>query len=307
VHLDPKVFLDARIPFGANLAPILPAMAKQAKKELKSVSNRKKQPRVTDEIRSFLLEKADVFEVPDFIPDDPISVPHGFAHPRDIELAGFIAASLAWGQRKTILNNAQRLIERMDSAPAEFLRAASSEELAVAADGFVHRTFQPRDALVFLHALQVLLQQFGSLEKAFIPAETSPPSATVEPHLIAFHERFFEAAASRGFAADRTRKHVASPARGSATKRLNMFLRWMVRSPRRGVDFGIWKEIRAHQLMIPLDVHTGNVGRKLGLLERNASDWRAVEELMGSLREVDAEDPVRLDFALFGLGAVEGF
>jgi len=282
-------------------------MVKQSKKEFKSASNRNKRPRVSDEIRSFLLEKADVFERPDFIPDDPISVPHEFTHPRDIELAGFIAASLAWGQRKTILNNAQKLIQRMDSAPAEFLQSASSEELSVAADGFIHRTFQPRDALVFLHALQVLLEQFGSLEKAFIPADTSRPSATVEPHLIAFHERFFKAAASRGYAADRTRKHVASPARGSATKRLNMFLRWMVRSPQRGVDFGIWKEIQPHQLMIPLDVHTGNVGRKLGLLERRASDWRAVEELMGSLREVDTQDPVRLDFALFGLGAVEGF
>jgi uncharacterized protein (TIGR02757 family) len=307
VHLDPKVFLDARIPFGANLAPILPAMAKQMKKELKRNGNHKNQPRVSEEIRMFLLEKADEFERPNFIPDDPISVPHRFDHPRDIELAGFIAASLAWGQRKTILNNAQRLIERMDSAPAEFLHSATSADIARAAEGFVHRTFQPRDALVFLHALQVLLQQFESLEQAFVPAVASVPTATVESHLIAFHERFFEAAASRGFMPDRTRKHVASPARGSATKRLNMFLRWMVRSPHRGVDFGIWKEIHPHQLMIPLDVHTGNVGRKLGLLNRGASDWKAVVEFMEALREVDAQDPVRLDFALFGLGAVEGF
>ena len=144
----------------------------------------------------------------------------------------------------------------------------------------------------------------SSLESAFVPDGTNHDA---EACLTAFHARFFEAATQRGYAADRTRKHVATPARGSAAKRLNMFLRWMVRPSRRGVDFGIWNQISPSQLMVPLDVHTGNVGRKLGLLDRKQNDWKAVELLTAALREVDPDDPVRLDFALFGLGAIEQF
>jgi len=306
VHQDPKVFLDAQIPFGANLGPILQVMAKQMKKREKRASTGDGRGQVDSEMCAFLLEKAEQYERAGFIEDDPISVPHRFSNPRDIELAGFIAASLAWGQRKTILNSASKFIERMDNAPAEFIRQATPAELKGAAADFVHRTFQPRDAELFLHALQGLMGQYASLEQAFLPI-SSTDAPTVEGHLRVFHDRFFAAAARRGFEAGRTQKHVASPQRGSATKRLNMFLRWMVRPARRGVDFGIWTEIKPGQLMIPLDVHTGNVGRKLGLLERKASDWKAVEELMNSLRQVDSVDPVRLDFALFGLGAIEGF
>jgi uncharacterized protein (TIGR02757 family) len=265
-------------------------------------------PRVSSELKSFLLEKADRYESLDFIPDDPISIAHNFSDPRDIEVAAFLTATLAWGQRVTIKNNATKWMNRMDNAPRQFLESASVDEMEAVSEGFVHRTFQPRDALLFMHALQGLLQEFDGLESAFLPSSLADQRGeSIRPHLEVFHDRFFAAAKVRGFEAGRTSKHVASPARGSATKRLNMFLRWMVRPAVRGVDFGIWSSIEPRQLMIPLDVHTGNVGRKLKLLERKASDWRAVEELMSRLRQVDPKDPVRMDFALFGLGAIEGF
>ncbi|MFZ8836078.1 MAG: TIGR02757 family protein [Flavobacteriales bacterium] len=279
-------------------------MVNELNKEKKSVRSLESRDFFDEDLKAFLLEKADHFETLDFVADDPISVPHRYRNPRDIELAGFIAASLAWGQRKTILKNALRFLERMDESPYDYLLQATDREIEVTSAGFVHRTFQPRDAKVFLHALQELLSEFNTLEAAFIPRESSP---TVQRHLEIFNERFFEAAQRRGFEAGRTRKHVATPAKASASKRLNMFLRWMVRPASRGVDFGIWKQIKTHQLMIPLDVHTGNVARKLGLLHRNTNDWKAVEELMIPLRMVDEQDPVRLDFALFGLGAIEGF
>lgn len=271
-------------------------MAKRAAKDEKK--------RVTDDLRDFLLEKAHAYEQRGFIEADPIAIPHRFSARDDIELAGFLAATLAWGQRKTILQSASALIERMEGAPADFLRHAQSDDLSAAAAGFVHRTFQPRDALVFMHALQALFIENGSLERAFVP-ETKDRSARA--CIAAFHHRFFAAAEARGFEAGRTRKHVATPERGSAAKRLNMYMRWMVRSAARGVDFGLWTEVEPRDLMMPLDVHTGNVGRKLGLLERKQNDWKAVEELTASLRMIDPDDPVRLDFALFGLGAVEKF
>lgn len=270
-------------------------MAQQAAKDEKI--------HVSDDLRDFLLEKAAAYERPDFIPDDPIAIPHRFSNKADIELAGFIAATLAWGQRKTILASAGAFMDRLDGAPGDFMQHATPADIRTAAKGFVHRTFQPRDAEVFLHALQSLVKDYGGLERAFVP--DGEPSQ--EACLTIFHNRFFEAAAARGYEAGRTRKHVATPVRGSAAKRLNMYLRWMVRPSRRGVDFGIWHQISPSQLMVPLDVHTGNVGRKLGLLGRKQNDWRAVELLTAALREVDPDDPVRLDFALFGLGAIEQF
>jgi len=271
-------------------------MAKRAAKDEKI--------HVSDDLRDFLLEKAETYERPDFIPDDPIAVPHRFTDQPDVELAGFIAATLAWGQRKTILASAGSFIDRLDGAPSDFMQHATHDDIRAAAKGFVHRTFQPRDAEVFLHALQVLITSFGGLEQAFIP---EGKAVHAKACLSTFHHRFFEAAAQRGYEAGRTRKHVATPLRGSAAKRLNMYLRWMVRPRRRGVDFGIWNQIAPSQLMVPLDVHTGNVGRKLGLLDRKQNDWQAVELLTAALREVDPDDPVRLDFALFGLGAIEQF
>ena len=260
--------------------------------------------RVSVDLRDFLLEKAAAYERPDFIPHDPIAIPHRFSDKADIELSGFIAATLAWGQRKTILASAGAFMDRLDRAPRDFMEHATQEDIRTAAKGFVHRTFQPRDAEVFLNALQVMVKTYGGLEHAFVPSDRE---VHAEACLTVFHNRFFEAAAQRGYEADRTRKHVATPVRGSAAKRLNMFLRWMVRPSRLGVDFGVWSQITPNQLMLPLDVHTGNVGRKLGLLTRKQNDWKAVELLTSALRQVDQEDPVRLDFALFGLGAIEHF
>ena len=255
------------------------------------------------EVQEFLLEKADLYEVPDFIPRDPLSIPHRFTERDDIEVAAFFAATLAWGNRVSILKSLHHLMERMDHAPGSFVRDHDERDLKVF-DGFVHRTFQEEDARSFVRGLAGLLSRHGTLEAAMLAGWRDPHSPeSVAGALTQFHQAFM---AERGVAA-RTKKHVANPAKGSAAKRLNMFLRWMVRPSDRGVDLGLWKGISPSVLHIPLDVHTSNVGRKLGLLTRASNDWKAVEELTASLRAVDPVDPVRLDFALFGLGAMEGF
>ena len=254
------------------------------------------------ELGEFLLEKQLLFETRDFIPDDPISIPHLFSRKGDIEIAGFLAATIAWGNRKSILKNANRLMERMDHAPLDFvLNFEKSDEKVF--DGFVHRTFQPEDAVCFMRALQRIIRDYGSLEIIFASQwEASGRPNNLKDAIIKFHTIFFNQPH-----ADRTRKHVANPAKGSAAKRLNMYLRWMVRSADRGVDLGIWNKIPTSVLSIPLDVHTSNVGRSLGLLHRKQNDWKSVEELDSSLRSFDSIDPVKFDFALFGLGAIEGF
>ena len=255
------------------------------------------------EVQEFLLEKADLYEVPDFIPRDPLSIPHRFNERDDIEVAAFFAATLAWGNRVSILKSLHELMERMDYAPGTFVRDHDERDLKVF-DGFVHRTFQAEDARSFVRGLAGLLRSHGTLEAAMLAGWKDPHSPeSVASALTQFHHAFM---AERGVAT-RTKKHVANPAKGSAAKRLNMFLRWMVRPSDRGVDLGLWKGISPSVLHIPLDVHTSNVGRKLGLLTRASNDWKAVEELTASLRAVDPMDPVRLDFALFGLGAMEGF
>jgi uncharacterized protein (TIGR02757 family) len=267
----------------------------------------------------FLREKALKYESRDFIPDDPVAIPHRYAQPRDQELAGFLTALIAWGNRKSILHSAEGWMGRMDDAPYAFVRSASRAEWEGAMSGWCHRTMSAADAVAIGLGLQGLLREWGSLEAAFaagfpaaIAGATQRPltgGAPVDTHgaqMQAAWGRFHDLVFA-GSPPGRERKHVADPRRGAAAKRLNMFLRWMVRSPARGVDLGIWTQVRPSQLMMPLDVHTANVGRKLGLLERRANDWRAVEELTAALRVVDPEDPVRLDFALFGLGAIEGF
>lgn len=263
-----------------------------------------------ESMRIFLLEKAAEYESRSFIENDPIAIPHRYSNPEDIELAGFLTASLAWGNRKSILKSADSLMGRMDHEPAAFLREASPDELRDATKGFVHRTFQDRDATLFFVALRGILKRYGRLESVFVEGHRLAADTTVSPMAAAighFHQVFFDIAAEAGWPADRTRKHVAQPQKGSAAKRINMFTRWMVRPATRGVDFGIWKGISPADLMIPLDVHTGNVARKLGLIDRKANDWKTVELMMHALRQVDPEDPVRMDFALFGLGAIEGF
>lgn len=244
----------------------------------------------------FLEASVDQYNRPGFIESDPISVPHRFSLKQDREIIGFWAAILAWGQRKTIINKANELVELMDGAPYDFIRNHQEEDRRRFLD-FKHRTFQATDTLYFLEFFQWYYSQHDSLEDAFA-RHLSPTAPTTEAALAGFHELFF----SLPDAPQRTRKHIPTPLRGSTCKRLNMFLRWMVRKDDKGVDFGIWERISPGQLLIPLDVHVERVARRLGLLEREKVDWRAVLELTETLREMDAGDPVKYDFALFGMG-----
>ncbi|EMR02696.1 TIGR02757 family protein [Cesiribacter andamanensis] len=253
------------------------------------------------ELKAFLDQKAERYNQPDFIPNDPICIPHAFSNPADIEISGLFAAVLAWGRRATIIAKCRELMARMDGAPHAFLLNHSEEELKGLL-GFCHRTFNDTDLLYFIHFLSWYYRQHNSLEWAFWQGMQSD-SASVEGGLIHFHELFF----SLPDAPQRSRKHIATPARNSACKRLNMYLRWMVRSDDKGVDFGLWKNIQPHQLVCPCDVHVERVARSLGLITRKDSSWQTAMELTGHLRQLDPQDPVRYDFALFGLGIEEGF
>ena len=250
-------------------------------------------------LRQYLNERAQRYEQESFIAADPISVAYRFTDRADIEIAAFIAASFAWGQRTTIINKANELLALMDNAPAEFIRQHTARDRK-RFEHFVHRTFQPTDAKYFVRRLQAHYREHDSLESLFT-AGMQPDDADVSGALIHFHEQFFNLAD----APQRTRKHVATPARKSSCKRLNMFLRWMVRPATAGVDFGLWQTIQPRQLLIPLDVHVQRVARRLGLLDRKQSDWQAVLELTERLRAFDADDPVKYDFALFGEGVLE--
>ncbi len=247
-----------------------------------------------EEIRDFLNEKADEYNVPGFIPDDPVSVPHLFSKKQDVEIAGFFAAMLAWGQRKTIISKSVELMERMDNRPYDFIMNHGDEDLR-RLEGFVHRTFNTTDLLYFTSFFRYHYERYDSLEDAFLPASNMKDSLT------GFHEYFF----SLPDYPDRTRKHIATPARKSACKRINMFLRWMVRNDDRGVDFGLWQRISPSRLICPCDVHVERIARRLGLINRRQVDWQTAEELTASLRLIDPNDPVRFDFALFGLGIEE--
>lgn len=251
-----------------------------------------------EELKSFLDEKVQQYNTPTFIESDPISVPHRFTKKQDIEIAGFFAATIAWGNRKSILTNAQKLMQRMDYAPYDFICNHTKADLDVF-EGFVHRTFKEQDVKYFAQRLQQLYRNHDSLENLFIP-----PNGATDLHdtLSAFHKTFFAVPHPK-----RTVKHVANPAKKSAAKRINMYLRWMVRNDNAGVDLGIWTKISPRVLSCPLDVHSGNVARALGLLKRKQNDLTAVKELDGRLRNLDPNDPVKYDFALFGLGVFEGF
>jgi len=252
------------------------------------------------DLQAFLEAKHDQYNRPDFIATDPISVPRRFTRKQDIEIAGFFAATIAWGQRPTILRNANKLMQAMDESPYEFIQHHRKSDLK-RLDTFVHRTFNNTDCLYFIQALKHLYKQFDSLEEAFVQGQQGKMEHTGEA-IGRFRKLFFTLPHP-----DRTRKHLSDPAEGSAAKRMNMFLRWMVRKDQRKVDFGIWNQIPASALMCPLDVHSGNVARKLGLLTRTQNDWKAVTELTEALRRFDPADPVKYDFALFGLGVFEGF
>lgn len=251
------------------------------------------------ELLSFLDEKAELYNTPDFIRTDPIQVPHQFSQNADIEIAAFLTATLAWGQKTTIISNATKLLSWMPGGPHEFILNAKEKDLNSFLP-FVHRTFNGIDCIYFLNALGNIYRHHGGLRQ-LLESEYALHGDLFRS-LVRFREVFFSAAIP-----GRTAKHLANIENGASGKRLNMFLRWMVRRDRMGVDFGIWEGIPMHALFLPLDVHTGTVARKLGLLERKQNDWKAVEEVTGRLREFDPADPVRYDFALFGLGSFEKF
>ncbi len=248
-------------------------------------------------LRDLLEQATQRYNTVAFIEGDPISVPHRFERLQDREIAGFWASTLAWGQRKAIIQSALRAMALMDWSPHAFVVGHSEVERKRFAR-FYHRTFQPTDALYFLAFFQDYYRQHTSLETAFA-RHLQPGDTTVERALIGFHRDFF----NHPWAPERTRKHLPSPLRGSTCKRVNLFLRWMVRRDSAGVDFGVWQRIRPAQLLLPLDMHVERVARQLGLLHRQQTDWRAVLELTDALRVFDPEDPAKYDFALFGLSA----
>ena len=252
---------------------------------------------IHQQLYELLEEKAAFYNNPQFIETDPISIPHLFSRKEDIEIAGFLAATLAWGQRVTIINKSRELMNRMENTPYDFVVNASEKEIGVLSS-FVHRTFQGEDCMSFVHALQHIYRQHGGLEQVFTAGYR--PNQSIKESISSFRDVFFSFDHLH-----RTRKHVPDPQKGSAAKRVNMYLRWMIRTDGKGVDFGIWKSFKTSDLLCPLDLHSGNVARKLGLLERKNNDWQAVEELTTNLRTFDTTDPVKYDFALFGTGVNE--
>lgn len=250
------------------------------------------------ELKKFLDRKVAEYNNLDFIPLDPVSVPHLFKKKQDIEIAAFFAATFAWGNRTTIINKCKELMKLMDSSPHDFI-VHHQEKDRKRFLGFCHRTFNDTDLLYFVSFLQHHYQQNSSLENAFFPAQIT----SVEEGLNHFYSYFF----SLEHVPARTKKHVASPMKNSGCKRLNMYLRWMVRKDNKGVDFGIWNKIKPSQLIIPLDLHVARVAKRFKLLTRPNSDWPSALELTEHLRSFDAKDPVKYDFALFALGVTEKF
>ena len=248
-----------------------------------------------EELKDFLNQKAELYNRPNFIESDPIRVPHRYSLKEDIEISGFLTATISWGNRKMIIRNAERLMEIMGNSPYDFVMEGRAAHI----DQFVHRTFNLEDLHFFLKSLRNIYECHGGLEGIF---EKYATKDGLQPAIHHFKRHFFEIEHPQ-----RTTKHVSDPLRGSAAKRINMFLRWMVRKDPNGVDLGIWKTLSPSLLSCPLDVHTGRVARKLNLMKRKANDARALQELDQSLRALDREDPVRYDFALFGLGVFEGF
>lgn len=250
------------------------------------------------ELKEFLDEKVELYNNPNFIESDPIQIPHSYSLKEDIEIAGFLAATIAWGNRKMIINNARKLMNIMGNTPYDFIMTHTENDLEKL-DDFVHRTFNSIDAVTFIKALKNVYQSHNGLEKVF--AKNSEVNSN-QKSISEFKKVFFEIPHQQ-----RTTKHISDPLNNSAAKRINMFLRWMIRNDNKGVDFGIWKTISPASLSCPLDVHSGNVARKLGLLTRKQNDAKALFELDTNLRKFDPNDPVKYDFALFGLGVFEKF
>jgi uncharacterized protein (TIGR02757 family) len=250
------------------------------------------------DLKEFLDEKVELYNNRSFIDSDPIQIPHSFSKKEDIEIAGFLSACIAWGNRTMIINNAKRMIELMDHDPHDFVINHTKSDLE-SLEGFVHRTFNSRDFMYFISALRNIYLNHGGLESALLPRDTDQDYQVA---ISRFKQLFFELPHL-----PRTQKHISDPLKNSAAKRINMYLRWMVRSNDRSVDFGLWKTHSTAKLSCPLDVHTGNIARKLKILKRKQNDWKAVKELDASLRSFDPVDPVKYDFALFGLGVFEKF
>jgi len=247
-----------------------------------------------DELKEFLDFKAEFYENVKFLESDPIQLPHRFERKEDIEIIGFLIATIAWGNRKSIIKSGETLIEIMEHEPFHFIQ--NYREGSVVHSGFVHRTFNAFDLDFFFQRLKHVYLH-GGLEQAFGSSNEFPG---IKGRILNFRNLFLKIEHEQ-----RILKHISNPLKNSAAKRLNMFLRWMVRDSKRGVDFGIWKSIKQSELYIPLDIHTSNNARRLGILSRKQDDWKALEELMLNLIKMDTVDPVKYDFALFGLGAFE--
>ena len=250
------------------------------------------------ELKAFLDEKVILYNNPKFIESDPIQIPHLFSKKEDIEIAAFLTATISWGNRKMIIKNATKMMNLLDNSPYEFIQNHQENDLK-SFEKFVHRTFNSIDLQQFIKSLHHIYKQHQGLENVLSIKndETNYKNAI---HYL--KQVFFEVPHQQ-----RTQKHISDPLKNSAAKRINMFLRWMVRNDNAGVDFGLWKTHNPANLSCPLDVHSGNVARKLKLLKRKQNDWKALNELDTNLRKLDQIDPVKYDFALFGLGVFEKF
>jgi len=248
------------------------------------------------DLKDFLDDKVALYQKPNFINDDPISIPHEYSLKEDIEISAFLSATIAWGRRAMIMKNARGMMTILDNSPYDFILNASEKEINKSLN-FCHRTFQGVDLQTFIYALRNIYQNHNGLEACFYTEKDD-----MSEGISNFKQTFFSIEHLQ-----RTQKHISDPLKGSASKRLIMFLRWMVRPNNKGVDFGVWKTLNPSQLSCPLDVHTANVARKLGLINRKANDWKTVKELDVHLRSFCKEDPAKYDFALFGLGIYEKF
>ena len=250
------------------------------------------------ELKSFLDEKFELYNTTKFIPTDPIQIPHLYTSKKDIEISAFLTSIISWGNRKVIINNAKKMMNLLDNSPYDFILNHSEKDLN-SINSFVHRTFNSHDLVYFIKSLKHIYNKYGGLESIF---SDNCINNSTQNSIHVLKKKFFELPHEQ-----RCVKHIADPFKGSSAKRINMFLRWMVRKDSNGVDFGIWKKIPTNYLSVPLDVHSGNVARKLGLLNRKQNDSKALLELDTKLRELDPIDPVKYDYALFGLGAFESF
>lgn len=250
------------------------------------------------EIKELLDIKHDAYNDSSFVEHDPISIPHRFSTKEDIEISAFLTATISWGQRKTIINNATKMMHLMDDAPHDFVLNHTDKDL-LRLYGFVHRTFNSEDLIFFIKSLKNIYIKHGGLEKLF--ATRHEPGTSLFYGITHFRDIFFDINHPV-----RTLKHVSNIEKNASGKRLMMFLRWMVRNDKRGVDFGLWNSIHPSELYLPLDVHTANTSRKLGLLSLRSNGWKSVLEVTSKLREFDPKDPIKYDFALFGLSAFDG-